>query len=62
MGGIESDGAPGDAYVGLAAIDMPGYRALINGELVKFQYVELAHVSWNYQATWVRPMRLKDAQ
>ena len=35
-GGIESDGAPGDVYVGLAAIDMPGYRALIQDELVEF--------------------------
>jgi hypothetical protein len=62
MGGIESDGAPGDEYVGLAVIDMPGYRVLIKDELVEFQYVELAHDSWNYRATWVRPMRFKDAQ
>jgi cold shock CspA family protein len=25
MGGIESDQAPGDVFVGLSAIDMPGY-------------------------------------
>jgi len=62
MGGIESESAPGDVYVGLAAIDMPGYRVLIQDELVEFQYVELAHDSWRYRATWVRPMRFKDAQ
>jgi cold shock CspA family protein len=61
MGGIQSDDAPGDVYVGLAAIDMPGYRELVQGELVEFQYVEAAHDSWNYRATWVRPMRFKDA-
>ena len=62
MGGIESDDAPGDVSVGLAAIDMPGYRELIKGELVEFQYVELAQDSWSYQATWVRPMRFQDAR
>jgi cold shock CspA family protein len=59
MGGIESEEAPGDVYVGLAAIDMPGYRELVEGELVEFQYVEASHDSWNYRATWVRPMRFK---
>lgn len=60
MGGIESDQAPGDVYVGLMAIDMPGHRELVQGELVEFQYVEAAHDSWSYRATWVRPMRFKD--
>jgi cold shock CspA family protein len=62
MGGIETDDAPGDVYVGLAAIDMPGYPELIKGELVEFQYVELAHDSWNYRATWVRPIRFNNVQ
>jgi cold shock CspA family protein len=57
MGGIESDDAPGDVYVGLAVIEMPGYRELIKGELVEFQYVEVAHDRWDYRATWVRPIR-----
>ena len=61
MGGIESGDAPGDVYVGLSAIDMPGYRELLQDELVEFQYVEAAHDSWNYRATWVRPMRFKEA-
>jgi cold shock CspA family protein len=60
MGGIESDKAPADVYVGLSAIDMPGYRELVQGELVEFQYELAAQDSWNYRATWVRPMRFKD--
>jgi cold shock CspA family protein len=59
MGGIESDDAPGDVYVGLAAIEMPGHRNLVKGELVEFQYEEAAPDSWNYRATWVRPLRFK---
>jgi cold shock CspA family protein len=59
MGGIESEDAPADVYVGLGAIEMPGYRDLVKGELVEFQYEEAAQDSWNYRATWVRPMRFK---
>jgi CspA family cold shock protein len=56
MGGIESDETPGDVYVGLAAIDMDGYRVLTAGETVEFQYIAQAHDSWQYRATWVRPV------
>ena len=61
MGGIESDDAPGDVYVGLAAIEMPGYRSLVKDELVEFQYEVAVQDSWRYRATWVRPMRFKDS-
>jgi cold shock CspA family protein len=61
MGGIESEDAPGDVYVGLRAIEMPGYRDLVKGDLVEFQYEEAAQDSWKYRATWVRPMRFKDS-
>ena len=56
MGGIESDETPGDVYIGLAAIDMPGYRELAAGQPVEFQYITQAHDSWQYRATWVRPI------
>ncbi len=56
MGGIESPDAPADVYVGLAAIDMPGYRELVAGQPVEFQFIQQSHDSWHYRATWVRPI------
>ena len=59
-GGIESDQVLGDVYVGLASIEMPGYRQLVQGELVEFRYEEVVQDSWRYRATWVRPMRFSN--
>ena len=59
-GGIESDQVPGDVYVGLSSIDMPGYRKLVQGEEVEFRYEEAEHDSWQYRATWVRPIRFHE--
>ncbi len=56
VGGIESDDAPADVHVGLAAIDMPGYRELNPGQLVEFQFIAQSFDSWHYRATWVRPI------
>jgi cold shock CspA family protein len=37
-GGIESDDAPGDVWVHMSVIDMPGFRGLIAGQEVEFRY------------------------
>jgi CspA family cold shock protein len=56
MGGIESQEASSDVYVGLSSIDMPGYRVLEAGQAVEFQFISQQQDSWLYKATWVRPM------
>ena len=55
-GGIESADTPGDVWVHSSVIDMPGFRTLIEGQQVEFRYQPAHQDSWNYAATWVRPL------
>lgn len=55
-GGIESDEAPGDVWVHFSVIEMPGLRVLSAGQEVEFRYKQANQDSWNYRATWVRPV------
>ncbi len=55
-GGIESPDVPGDVWVNHTVIDMPGFRALSEGQEVEFRYRVGRQDSWNFRATWVRPM------
>ena len=39
-----------------SVIEMPGFRTLTNGQQVEFRYEPGHQDSWNYRATWVRPL------
>jgi CspA family cold shock protein len=58
-GGIESQDAPGDVWVHQSVIEMPGFRALFKGQDVEFRYEAAHQDSWNYRATWVRPLSVE---
>jgi cold shock protein len=55
-GGIESDDAPGDVWVHFSVIDGMGYRTLADGQEVEFRFEASQQESWEYRATWVRPI------
>jgi cold shock protein len=55
-GGIQSVDAPGDVWVHCSVIEMPGFRTLTEGQEVEFRYQAGRQDSWNYRATWVRPL------
>ena len=55
-GGIESADTPGDVWVHSSVIEMPGFRTLTKGQQVEFRYESGHQDSWNYRATWVRPL------
>lgn len=57
-GGISSPDAPGDVWVLFSVIDMPGYAVLHDGQDVEFRWVQQKQDSWDYVATWVRPLDL----
>ena len=55
-GGIVSADAPGDVWVHSSVIEMPGFRTLTKGQRVELRYESGHQDSWNYRATWVRPL------
>jgi len=55
-GGIEAGAAPGDVWVHMAVIEMPGFHVLSAGQEVEFRYEAAQQDSWRYRATWVRPI------
>lgn len=55
-GGVESPEVPGDVWVHHSVIEMPGFRALTIGQEVELRYEAGHQDSWDYRATWVRPL------
>ena len=55
-GGIESDETPGDVWLHFGAVELDGYVDLTVGQLVEFRYEHVAQDSWEYRATWARPI------
>ncbi|HVW81105.1 MAG TPA: cold shock domain-containing protein [Mycobacteriales bacterium] len=45
-----------DAWVGFSVIDMQGYRELVTGQQVRFTFEQAQQDSFDYRATWVRPV------
>lgn len=55
-GGIESDETPGDVWLHFSNVEMEGYVDLKPGQLVDFRYEHVGQDSWDYRATWARPV------
>ena len=57
-GAISSDDLPEgrDAWAGFAVVDMEGYRALQQGQRVEFTFEAAQQDSFDFRATWVRPL------
>jgi len=57
-GAISSDALPAgrDAWVHFSDIDMPGYRALREGQAVRFAFEEVRQDSFDFRATYVRTL------
>jgi CspA family cold shock protein len=57
-GAIASDALPAgrDAWVHFSVIDLPGYRFLEEGQAVKFAVEQAKQDSFDYRATYVRPL------
>jgi CspA family cold shock protein len=55
-GAIASDALPSgrDAWVHFSMIDLPGYRALREGQAVRFAFEQAKQDSFDYRATYVR--------
>jgi CspA family cold shock protein len=55
-GAIASDALPlgRDAWVHFSMIDMPGYRSLQQGQVVRFAFKQAKQESFDYVATYVR--------
>ena len=57
-GAIASDALPPDrdAWVHCSVIDLPGYRVLQEGQAVRFAFERGKQDSFDYRATYVRPL------
>ena len=55
-GGITSPDVPADLWVHFSVVDFPGYKALVADQAVEFRCVRQQQDSWQYVATWVRPL------
>ena len=57
-GAIASDALPPerDAWVHFSVIDLPGYRSLQDGQAVRFAFERARQDSFDYRATYVRPL------
>ncbi len=47
--------APAEVWFHFSDVDMPGYRALEEGQIVELQFEETTQDRFSYKATWVRP-------
>lgn len=45
-----------DAWVHYSHIDTPGYRSLHEGQAVRFAFEQVKQDSFDYRATYVRPI------
>ena len=56
LGELVSDEVPGPVWIHHSVIEMRGMRELAVGQLVDFLFERAHQDTWNYRATWVRPL------
>ena len=61
-GVLVCEAAPAEVWIHFSDIDMPGYRALEEGQIVELRFEETTQDGFSYRATWVRPFSASDAQ
>lgn len=54
-GVLVCEAAPAQVWVHFSDINMPGYRALEEGQIVDFQFEGTTQDGFSYEATWMRP-------